>query len=64
MVAKLWISDRDRFIVDLLFLRDRAGRLELWRTMHELDKAAKEVGYECADIATGKQKCSSEHNGT
>lgn len=60
MVAKPWITERDRFIADLLLLRDRAGRLELWRTMHEMDKAVKEVGYECADIATGKQKCSSE----
>lgn len=58
MAAKPWISDRDQFIVDLLLLRDRAGRLELWRTMHELDKAVKEVGYECADITTDKQKSS------
>lgn len=37
-----------RFVLDLLELKDRAARLELWRTTHAIDEATRAVGWELA----------------
>ena len=36
-------------------MKDEAARLGLWRTMHAMDHATRETGYEQADIELGKQ---------
>lgn len=51
---------RLRFAADLVLVKDRAGRLGLWRTMHALDAATKEVGWEIADILEGRQADTAE----
>lgn len=38
--------DTQAFMVELIQLRDRAARLRLFKTMHKLDLAVKEVGWE------------------
>lgn len=38
-----------QFIKDLTLLKDRAGRLELFKTMHALDPAVECVGFEVAE---------------
>lgn len=40
------------FAAELVKLKDKAGRLGLWKTMHALDTATREVGYEAAEILT------------
>ena len=40
------------FIMDLVKLKDEAGRLGLFKTMHKLDAAVKEVGWELESILT------------
>lgn len=39
-----------KFIKDLTLLKDRAGRLELFKTMHALEPAVTAVGYEVAEL--------------
>ena len=46
---------RHNFITRLVNMKDEAGRLGLYRTMHALDNATREVGYEMVDILEGKQ---------
>ncbi len=38
------------FINKLVLLKDEAGRLGLFETMHELDAAVKKAGWETADV--------------
>lgn len=39
-----------KFIKDLTLLKDRAGRLELFKTMHALEPATQAVGFEVAEL--------------
>jgi hypothetical protein len=48
-------QERRIFLGELVGMKNRAGRLGLWRTTHALDAATSESGYELADILTGKQ---------
>lgn len=43
-----------KFIKDLTLLKDRAGRLELFKTMHALDPAVECVGFEVAELLQKK----------
>jgi len=47
---------RQDFIVRLVNMKHEAGTLGLFRTLHALDHATREVGYEMEDLLTGKQK--------
>jgi len=47
--------ERRQFAAQLSGLRIEASTLGLFRTMHAIDNALKIIGYEIADIATGKQ---------
>ena len=46
----------DTLILKLLECKELAFRLNRFRTMHKIDDALKEAGWELADIETGKQK--------
>lgn len=56
-----WVAESkngkiSRFIAELVQMKDRAGRLGLWKTMHALDEATKAVGYEYAEILEKDKK--------
>ena len=43
------------FITKLCLMKAEAGKLGLFRTMHDLEKPQQTVGWEVADIMAGKQ---------
>jgi hypothetical protein len=43
-------ADLLAFSADLARMKHRAGQLGLWKTMRALDRAAKAVGYEIAEL--------------
>lgn len=49
------IKERHQFANELPLVMHRAGQLGLWRTMHKLHDAVRELGWELADISAGKQ---------
>ncbi len=51
-----WHRKVNLVVFKLIYLKDELARLGLLRTMHKLDLSTKEIGYEIADIITGKQK--------
>lgn len=46
-------AELDSFVRDLVRLKDRALRLGLYPTLHELDDAATVAGYDVARLLTG-----------
>ncbi len=56
MTQAQWHREVNLVVSKLVSLKDELARLGLLRTMHKLDLSTKEVGYEIADIMTGKQK--------
>ena len=38
------------FTTALVRMKDRSGRLGLWKTMHAIDEATKVAGWEIADL--------------
>lgn len=46
----------EKFNLDLVILKDRAGKLGLFKTMHKLDDAQKAAGFEEADLIIKKRK--------
>lgn len=46
---------RQAFCAELPLVMERAGRLGMFRTMHKLHEAVKEVGYEWADLLAKKK---------
>jgi len=55
LTKKQWHDKTGDAVMHLIYLKDELARLGLLRTMHKLDLATEEVGYEMADILTGKQ---------
>lgn len=52
---KRYTPARQDFARRLGLMKEEAGRLRLWRTMHALEAPLKEIGWEIADIIEGKQ---------
>ena len=50
----------DKLILMLIKAKHFAQKLNRWRTVHKIDDALKEAGWELADIRMGKQKIGSE----
>lgn len=44
-----------QFTVALVTLKSDAGKLELWKTLHAIDEAAKVAGWEIAEQAEKKK---------
>ena len=55
MTQRQWRERTRDFTERLVSMKDEAARLGLWRTMHAMDHATRETGYEQADIELGKQ---------
>jgi len=51
-----WQSNASEIAVELNMVKDKLARLGLYRTMHKVDNATKQLGWEISDILTGKQK--------
>lgn len=47
-------TDASRLVHELLAIKDRLGKLELWRTYHALDTAIGQLGWELAHIKEGE----------
>lgn len=54
-IPRRWHELVRDFTSRLVSLKAEAGRLGLYRTMHEMDHATHMTGYEQADIISGKQ---------
>mgnify|MGYP001577331461 CR=1 FL=1 len=54
MTKTEWRQEVRGFTAALVAMKDQAGRLGLWRTMHAIDEATRAIGYETADVITGK----------
>lgn len=55
MTESQWRTKARDFTERLVRMKDEAGRLGLYRTMHAMDGATRETGYEQADIHLDKQ---------
>ncbi len=51
-----WREKTNDVVLKLISLKDELARMGLYRTMHKLDLATKEIGWELSDIITGKQE--------
>jgi len=49
-------QQRIDFARELTTIKDRAARLGLWRTMHALDRAIQEIGWEIANDPKGRDR--------
>jgi Mn-dependent DtxR family transcriptional regulator len=56
MTQKQWHEKAHLAVRKLISLKNELSRLGLLRTMHKLDISTTEIGWEMADIITGKQK--------
>ena len=56
MTQKQWHEKANLAVRKLISLKNELARLGLLRTMHKLDISTTEIGWEMADIITGKQK--------
>jgi len=54
-VTPAWRRQADDFSYRLVRMKEEAFRLGLYRTGHAMDVATRKVGWELADILTGKQ---------
>ena len=41
---------RDEIVPELLDIRDRLGRSEMWKTYHEMDGVIKRIGWELSEL--------------
>jgi hypothetical protein len=55
MTEAQWRQKVRDFTERLVGMKDEAGRLGLYRTMHAMDASTRETGYEQADIHLGRQ---------
>jgi hypothetical protein len=49
-------KEHQALINALVVLKEKFGRIGMYRTMHKMEYAVKECGWELADIMEGKQK--------
>lgn len=49
------VKASEQLAIELVYLKARAGKLGLFRTMHALDKATQEIGWEIAVQLDPKQ---------
>jgi hypothetical protein len=54
-ITTAWRVLAKQLTEELVQLKNRMGAARLYRTMHKLDAACQEIGWEIADILTGKQ---------
>jgi hypothetical protein len=54
------IQKQRQFCIEIAQIKHKAGDLKLYKTMHALEVAEKEVGFEVAAVIEGKAKYAKE----